>query len=89
LHDNGGWEKLRLDIFQWTMIHAMKHPPREFEKIVRLHFAHKRDYIASLIEKWVEELAGLGSVANAQRLDALGRECLAIIPSDAFQSLHA
>lgn len=87
LHGNGGWEQLRLDTVQWAMIHVMKHPPRGFEKVVRLHFTHKRDYIASLIQKWADELAQLNSRANADRLVALGRECAAIISSAAFQAL--
>ena len=55
VHRNGGYERLRIATIDFAMVDMMKHPPKGFEEIIKVHFQLKREYILGVVNGWLEE----------------------------------
>ena len=56
VHENGGYERLRVGTVQHAMVGMLREPPSGFEGPIRAHFRLKRDSILALVKgKWLEE----------------------------------
>jgi hypothetical protein len=45
---------------KYAMIDMISNPPEEFKEIILKHFALKKDKIVESVQKWMQDLEGIG-----------------------------
>ena len=71
VHENGGYERLRVGTVQHAMVGMLREPPSGFEAPIRAHFLLKRESILALVRgKWLAEAETSDTMGHRAALGA-------------------
>jgi ubiquitin-protein ligase len=61
--------RIRAKTLQWAMIDVLKHPPKGFEYVVKVHFYTHRQAILAMLDRWAKD-----GVSTGPDLDSLKKD---------------